>query len=87
MEELSLYTFFDKKAQRFDTPFVAKSDLFALRHFQMAINKEGSLLNTFKMDFSLKKLGTFNVITGLIKPQLTDIMDGGKISNAIDNEA
>ncbi len=87
MEIIGLYSFYDEKAERFDTPFSAQSDIFALRHFQMAINKEGSILNTYPQDFSLKRLASFNVLTGLITHEIIDIQNGGILKNENSNEA
>jgi hypothetical protein len=79
MQELGIYSIFDEKGERFDTPFCALSDLNAERHFQMMIQKNGSLVSTFKNDFSLHKVGSFDVISGEITRLEEHIIDGKSI--------
>lgn len=64
MEILNLYSVWDKEGKRYDTPFLAFSDLFAKRKFIMFANDENSIFTKFKNAFELHKIGSFNVITG-----------------------
>lgn len=71
METISLYSMYDKKSERFDTPFFSIDDVNAKRKFVMAIHDNKTLISQFKNDFQLHKLGTFNVLTG----KLNDLQD------------
>lgn len=66
MNEIIAYAYFDKKSQKYDTPFYCMSDIFARRQFIMAINNNGSMLSTFKDDFQLYCVGKFNLETGVM---------------------
>lgn len=67
--EIQVYSIFDLKSLRFDTPFHQHSDLFAIRQFKMVADREGTMVNKFILDFELMKVGSFNDETG----QLTGI--------------
>lgn len=66
MQKLEMYTFFDKKSQRFDTPFFTYDEVGAKRNFHMQSRKKGSIINSFKNDFELYFLGTFDIVEGEI---------------------
>jgi hypothetical protein len=61
---VAMYSFFDQKSSTYDTPFFCQNDMFAGRHYVMATDKKGTMLNTFKKDFDLIRLGFFNHKTG-----------------------
>jgi hypothetical protein len=59
---LGMFSFYDKKSKRYDTPFFCQSITFAKRHYVMVTEKE-SMIGRFKEDFDLVMLGTFDTIT------------------------
>lgn len=61
---LGMYTIFDKKSSQYDTPFFCQKDLFAKRHFEMLICKDGTMLNNFKDDFELHLIGYMDTQMG-----------------------
>lgn len=73
MKNLLMCSFYDKKSERFDTPFFTQGELMARRHFIMSIQKEGSLMQSFKDDMELHKLGEFCYNTGEIMVNETSI--------------
>lgn len=81
MEKISVYAIYDKKANRYDTPFFAFNDLFAKRRFHMMAtnNTENNVLKEFLKDFDLCQVGTFDVLTGEINPQQVTILEGIQI--------
>jgi len=79
---LGMYSFFDIKGDRYDTPFFCANDLFAKRHYTIVTSEKGSMLNTFKNDFQLHRLGYFNLISGLLKQHPAEIIAG--IENIIE---
>lgn len=62
--EIKMYSFYDKKSKKFDTPFFCQSDLFAGRHYKMVTEKQGSLMATFQEDFDVYRLGLIDLETG-----------------------
>ncbi len=76
MENLGLYSVFDEKGGRYDTPFVAINDVNAVRHFQLMIKNNGTMVSTFKNDFTVQKVGVFNVLTGEINAEQTMLFAG-----------
>lgn len=75
--QMGMYSFYDTKSEEYDTPFFCQSDMFAARHYRMVTDKKDTLLNTFKKDFNLVRLGYFNTITGEYTAQ-TEILIEGK---------
>lgn len=85
--EINIYSVYDEKADRWDTPFHSLNDIFAERHFIMLTQKKGSMLNTFKSDFILYRLGTFDLSTGQTKTfPKTRILDGKQIMRKENSE-
>lgn len=84
-ENLSMYSIFDGKAERWDTPFFAENDLFAQRHFYIISCKNGSMLNTFLGEFELYRLGTFNIITSEYTKSHKLIKTGKELKLAIES--
>lgn len=80
MEELGIYAIFDKKSERYDTPFFAVSDIFAERRFNLMINDQGTFINLYKDEFVLERVGTFNVISGSVEDMDKVIIEGKQIS-------
>lgn len=67
MLKIKMYSIYDKKSRRFDTPFFANDDVNAIRHFTMLVNDKKSMLSEFKDDFQVHSLLQFDIITGEIK--------------------
>lgn len=67
MRYLNCYAYYDMKAQRYDTPFFAISDIHAERHFITAIKNGNSMLADFKNDMQLYRLAEFDVVDGSLK--------------------
>ena len=87
MEMIKMYNFYDKKSKRFDTPFFVYDEVGAKRHFIMAINRDGTLMNKFKDDYDLYYIADFNINNGDIilgennLPKL--VMEGKDVAQAI----
>lgn len=79
MEKLNIYGIFDKKSERFDTPFFAYSDLFAERRFRLMLAEKNSVLNTWPDEFVLFRLGEVDLITGMIKDKKALVIEGKQI--------
>lgn len=80
MEQLGIYAIFDKKHERYDTPFFAVSDIFAERRFNMMINEQGTFMSIYKDEFVLEKVGTFNVISCEVESENKVIIEGKQIN-------
>ena len=70
---IGVYSIYDTKGDRFDTPFHCMNNLFALRHYEMQITKEGSMLQKYADDFQLFRTGWFNLTTGLFEYDLEQL--------------
>lgn len=79
MQEINIYAIYDKKGGQYDQPFFAYNDLFAKRKFIMLSQDKNIALGNFTKDFELKNLGSFNVLTGDIKPLNQLILEGNQI--------
>ncbi len=73
---IGIYAFHDIKAKRFDTPFYCQNDMFAGRHYKMLIDKEGTMLNKFKTEFNVYRLGWFDSISGEFTDNRELIIEG-----------
>lgn len=76
MQNIGIFTIYDEKAKRYDTPFFAVGDIQAERRFIQLCNTQNTLLFTFKNDFKLYSLGSYNVESGEILQEKRLIMDG-----------
>lgn len=76
---LGLYSFYDIKSKRYDTPFFCQNDMFSQRHYAMVTDREGTMLNKFKTEFNLHRLGWFDQESGLYHPDPKIIIDGEKL--------
>ena len=74
--KLNVYAFYDKKTKQFDTPVFCRSDMFAGRHYQMVVEREGTIPCKFKKDFDMYKLGTFDLFTGKFSAEIQIIITG-----------
>lgn len=64
---IGIYSFYDLKAKRFDTPFFSQNNMFAMRHYKMTTEKEGTMLNRFKREFELHRIGYYHMDSGDIE--------------------
>lgn len=73
---MKLYSIFDKKANIYNTPFPAPTDVHAARTFSMQVNNanDHNMLNFAPEDFSLYCIGTFNDHTGEIAAQTPEML-------------
>jgi len=81
MEEINMYAIYDRESKKYETPFFTFNDVFAGRRFIMLQDDQDNpgMLSKFSESFELRRIGTFNVITGEIKPTEPEkIMDGKK---------
>mgnify|MGYP000319884520 CR=1 FL=1 len=79
MQEIKIYSIWDKKAKKYETPFFAFDDVFAGRRFIMLQDETDnpSMLTKFSGEFELHRLGVFNVLTGeFVIEEPEKIMDG-----------
>lgn len=72
---MNFYSIFDRKANIYNTPFHAPTDVHAMRTFAMQANyaDEANMLNFAPEDFTLYRIGTFDDHKGLLiseTPQL-----------------
>lgn len=84
MQILTMYTIFDHKGGRFDTPFFAYNDVMAERRFVMGLKDKNTVMGNFPTHFSLVKLGEFDVLTGNFMPYSEPfgdrcILEGGQV--------
>lgn len=87
MLEMGIYSFYDKKSDRYDTPFVCMTDINAKRHFIMATRKPGTIVAEFQDDIELYQLGRFDPLTGEMRAEKRHIMDGKSIQKEENNHA
>lgn len=64
---IQMYSIFDKKSDRFDTPFFTFDEIGAKRHFIMMCRKKGTMISTFKNEFQLVHIGSFDVNDGMME--------------------
>lgn len=78
LENLLIYAIFDKKSEKYDTPFFTSSEVFGKRRFLLMMDEDGPL-KKWPEDFNLQMLGTFNIITGEVAPQIKLIMEAKSV--------
>ena len=78
-DSIGMYSFYDTKSDRYDTPFFCQNDLFAGRHYKMIVDKEGTMINKFKRDFDVHRIGFFHINTGTIDMHTDVIIEGKKL--------
>lgn len=79
-ETIGMYAFYDLKSKRYDTPFFAQSDLFAGRHYKMVVEKPGTMINQFRDDFDLHRIGFYDLEDGTIV-EFRECIITGKLAN------
>lgn len=79
-----MISFYDVKSERYDTPVFVTDEVMAKRHFMLSIQKKGSMLNTFKNDFEMHEIASFDVIKGEVNSlgKVKVIMRGKDIADA-----
>jgi hypothetical protein len=77
-EVLKLYSVYDKKGDRYDTPFFALNDLHAERRFVAGMQDNKTVFAQFKNDFELHCVGEFNVLSGLLDQKCIETVIEGK---------
>lgn len=78
-EKIGIYTIYDEKSERYDTPFFALNDIHAKRRFIQLCQKDDTMLKTFKQDFKLFEIGTFDVLTSEISINHRLLLSGSQI--------
>ena len=63
--DLGIFAIYDKKGEKYDTPFFAMSELFAKRRFHLMCDEPGPL-KKWSEDFVLERVGIFDVFEGTI---------------------
>lgn len=63
---LLMYSVYDRKARTYAAPFSADSDAAAVRMFTQAVMSDDIALSQYPADFDLCKIGTFDLILGLL---------------------
>lgn len=81
--DIGLYSIYDVKGERYDTPFFSQSDLFAERKFIVNCRNNDSILSNFKNDFSLVKIGVFDYESGELVIDRKVIMEGKNVQEEI----
>lgn len=67
MNTLRIYTIRDCKAEAYMAPFTFRNDGEAIRAFDDSIQKPGTPLHDHPEDFTLFKVGSFNLETGAVE--------------------
>lgn len=82
---LSIYTVYDRKAEKYTTPIFQHNDHVAVRSFTAAVAQEGNDFNRFAEDYSLMKVGEFDDETGEIfaEDRPREIATGSAIKNEL----
>lgn len=76
MKQINMYSYYDKKSQRYDTPFFSFNHLFAERSFRILADKEGTMMSKFTHDFELYQIGVFDNETGQFEYKKEFVIDG-----------
>ena len=73
---LEIYAIYDKKSEKFDTPFFAHSDVFAKRRYILMTEEDRSPLAMWPEDFALFKVGRFNIDSATVIEEHENILEG-----------
>lgn len=76
MIELGLYSIFDVKAKAFLAPFSIANDSMAVRSFGDAVNDPSVQFFKHPEDYTLYRVGTFNLEKGVLACDPTMIASG-----------
>lgn len=85
-DELGVYAIYDKKSEKYDTPFLAYSDLFAKRRFMIMMDEDKSPLNKWPEDFRLDKLANVSIKDGKVYSEYKILIEAKSIIREIKNE-
>ena len=77
---INCYAMYDRKGERYDTPFYCRDDLSAKRHFIMVQRNPETLPYQFPDDFDLYRIGGFDYVSGISIEGLTLIMEGKQVA-------
>lgn len=77
--ELGVYTIKDTKAESYIQPFTFRTDGEAIRAFDDSVNKPDSPIYAHCEDYTLYRVGTFDVLTGVVSP-----CDHKSLGNGVD---
>ena len=77
---LSIYSIYDKKGERFDTPFFAHSDLFAKRRYLLMMEEDRSPLSMWPSDFELHLIGRYNVLNNTLIEEKSLVLEGSAVA-------
>jgi hypothetical protein len=70
MNVLKMYAVYDVKAQMYSHPHFLQSDGVAIRSFSQVCEDENSQFNKYPSDFSLYFIGSFDVESGEVIPDV-----------------
>ena len=76
---LRIYAIYDKKGERFDTPYFAHSRLFAKRRYLLMMEEDRSPLSMWPGDFELHMIGRYNVRTNTLIEEKELVLEGNSI--------
>lgn len=88
---LGIYSYYDSKSKAWDVPFIAQHDVNAKRKFIMDARGNG-VINQFTEEFTLYKLGTFDMQLGIFnitrdeKGAVETILTGKEVIAALKKE-
>ena len=83
MRVLEMYAIYDKKGERFDTPFFTLDEVNAKRKFKIDFMRSGTLINTFPEDFELVRIASFNVEKGELIKMKQSILEGKQLPKEV----
>lgn len=76
-----MYTYIDQKSKRADTPFFCHNDINAERKFIMDIRNKETIVSQFKDDFTLIRVGFFDIEKGTFIEEEEVIREGIQIDS------
>lgn len=69
MNMANCYCVLDKKSLVFNTPYFLINDDVAIRQFHSVVNNPESMVNKYPEDYTLYKVGSFDMLKGRIVPE------------------
>lgn len=69
MSQVNIYTVLDKKAGIYNTPQFLVNDEVAIRLFEFLVNQPESVMARYPEDYSLYRIGSYDLDTGIIIPE------------------
>ena len=80
LQWLRIYAIYDKKGNKFDTPFLAHSDLFAKRRYMLMADEKGSPLSKWADEFELYLVAKFNIKTAKVVEEFDLVLEGASLT-------